>query len=307
MTDNLTPSKYSITLDPTNAKNILLGTGFTSNTITVNGTTLHYVQGGHGPAILFLHGFPEDWYEFHKVMPLLAKHFTVVAIDMPGIGKSGLKPGNYTFIDIAHDIHTFVQELQLKNIYIVGHDTGGIIAYAFMRQFTKNTRGIMLLDAPLPGLKSSDILMLIPFLWHFTFHKIPKLPEMIMNGRQEKYFKAAFFNRFVKNRKAITEEDITHYANAYNSKEKLSAGLLFYRSHPATRVFMKNHREKISVPIFICEGDYGSKEPSPAAKELIKDYGCTTVNSLIVKKSGHFMCEEQPEAIAKLILQNASS
>ena len=47
--------------------------GFVSGTANVNGATLHYVRGGTGPVVILLHGFPEDWYEFHKVMPRLAK------------------------------------------------------------------------------------------------------------------------------------------------------------------------------------------------------------------------------------------
>lgn len=46
-----------------------LGTNFVSKTATVNGTTLHYVQGGNGPAIILKHGFPQDWYEYYRVMP----------------------------------------------------------------------------------------------------------------------------------------------------------------------------------------------------------------------------------------------
>ena len=62
--------------------------GFVSGTAQVNGTTLHYVHGGTGPPVILLHGFPEDWYEYHRVMPLLAKQFTVVAVDLRGIGGS---------------------------------------------------------------------------------------------------------------------------------------------------------------------------------------------------------------------------
>ena len=57
-------------IDPGVAK---LGKGFVSNTAQVNGTTLHYVRGGTGPAVILLHGFPQDWYEFHRIMPRLAK------------------------------------------------------------------------------------------------------------------------------------------------------------------------------------------------------------------------------------------
>jgi hypothetical protein len=54
-----------------------LGSGFVSDIAQVNGTTLHYVRGGTGPAIILLHGFPEDWYAYHRTMPQLAKQFTV--------------------------------------------------------------------------------------------------------------------------------------------------------------------------------------------------------------------------------------
>jgi hypothetical protein len=65
-----------------------LGKGFGSQTAQVNGTTLHYVRGGTGPAVILLHGFPQDWYEFHQIMPRLAKQFTVIAVDLRGSGGS---------------------------------------------------------------------------------------------------------------------------------------------------------------------------------------------------------------------------
>ena len=64
-------------LDPASAT---LGGGFLSGTAQANGTTLHYVRGGAGSAVILLHGFPEDWYAYHRVMPLLAKQFTVVQL-----------------------------------------------------------------------------------------------------------------------------------------------------------------------------------------------------------------------------------
>jgi alpha/beta hydrolase fold len=63
-----------------------LGEGFFSYIAKVNGTTLHFVRGGSGPAIILLHGFPQDWYAFHKIMPRLAKKFTMIAVDLRGVG-----------------------------------------------------------------------------------------------------------------------------------------------------------------------------------------------------------------------------
>ena len=61
---------------------------FSHHTATVNGTQIHYVIGGHGDPIVLLHGWPETWYSWHLVMPALAKNYTVIAPDLPGLGDS---------------------------------------------------------------------------------------------------------------------------------------------------------------------------------------------------------------------------
>ena len=63
---------------------------FSHHTATVNGIQLHYVMGGKGDPVVLLHGWPETWYEWHKVMPALAKNYTVVVPDLRGLGDSGI-------------------------------------------------------------------------------------------------------------------------------------------------------------------------------------------------------------------------
>jgi hypothetical protein len=60
--------------------------GFTSNMANVNGVRLHFVSGGAGPALILIHGFLQDWTEYRAIMPRLAKRFTVVSLDLRGIG-----------------------------------------------------------------------------------------------------------------------------------------------------------------------------------------------------------------------------
>src|SRR5258708_5288890 len=73
-----------------------LGKEFASETARVNGITLHYVHGGKGPAVILIHGFPQDWFEYHAIMPRLAKQFTVIAVDLRGVGGSTATPGAMT-------------------------------------------------------------------------------------------------------------------------------------------------------------------------------------------------------------------
>jgi pimeloyl-ACP methyl ester carboxylesterase len=123
-----------------------LGKGFTSEIETVNGITLHYVRGGEGPALILIHGFPQDWFEYHAVMPQLAKQFTVIAVDLRGVGGSTATAGGYDAANMAEDIYQLVSALKLEHVYVVGHDIGGMVAYAFVRRYPQITRGAMILD-----------------------------------------------------------------------------------------------------------------------------------------------------------------
>jgi hypothetical protein len=58
--------------------------GFTQGNVSIPGDSIHYVIGGHGPALVLLPGWPLTWWEFHTIMPTLAKSYTVIALDLPG-------------------------------------------------------------------------------------------------------------------------------------------------------------------------------------------------------------------------------
>ncbi len=117
-----------------------LGKEFTSETTTVNGITLHYVRGGKGSAVILIHGFPQDWFEYHAIMPHLARRFTVVAVDLRGVGGSTATESGYDAANMAEDIYQLTKALKLERVYIVGHDIGGHVAYAFVRRYPDATR-----------------------------------------------------------------------------------------------------------------------------------------------------------------------
>lgn len=79
--------------------------GFTSRFARVNGTRLHYVSGGQGAPLVLLPGWPRTWYQFHKVMPRLARHYRVIAPDLRGMGDSDKPVGGYDKKTMARDIY----------------------------------------------------------------------------------------------------------------------------------------------------------------------------------------------------------
>jgi pimeloyl-ACP methyl ester carboxylesterase len=283
-----------------------LGKGFVSKTAQVNGTTLHYVRGGTGPAVILLHGFPQDWYAFHQIMPRLAKQFTVIAVDLRGVGGSAATQDGYEAANLAEDVHQLAPQLRLERPYIVGHDIGGMVAYAFARLHPTHVRGVMILDVPLPAIEPWEEAKANPVLWHVGFHQTPDLPEKLIAGRQFVYFREGIFNRFTANRRAITDAYVTHYVKSYTAPQQLRAGMEFYRAFPANEKFNTEQQSPIDVPIVLAGGDKSFGQLIPRMAESLRKNGCTNVTTEVIKDSGHYVADEQPTRVAELIKRYAS-
>jgi pimeloyl-ACP methyl ester carboxylesterase len=275
-----------------------LGPGFSSATAKVNGISLHYVRGGEGPAVILIHGFPQDWYEYHAIMPALAKQLTVIAVDLRGIGGSspaaGPEAGGYDAANMAKDVMGLVQALKLERVYVVGHDIGGMVAYAYLRQFPRTLRGMMILDVPIPGVAPKDI-QCDPHLWHVGFMQVPGLAEKLVDGRQADYF--AYFFQFGK----ITPAEADHFVKAYPTAS-LHAMFEIYRAFPENEKFNAARSDQIGVPLFVAMG-----EGSPFAKivtqmaESLRAHGCVHVDTGIIPGGVHYVVEDQPEEVAEWV------
>ena len=279
-----------------------LGAGFVSATVWASGITLHYVRGGTGPAVILLHAFPEDWYEYHKIMPGLAKKFTVVAVDLPGIGGSTAKPGGYAAADMADDIHQLQQQLHLEHAYLVGHDIGGMVAYAFVRRYPEAVRGAMILEAPLPGLAPWKEIIGKAFTWHIHFQQIPDLPEELVAGRQALYF------RYFLDPQYFSDADVAHYAASYAAPDHLHAAFQVYREFTANEKFNAEHRGRFDVPLVLAVGgDSPFLNDLPTMAEALRAHGCTNVTTGVIERSSHYVVDEQPAILEEFIEKYASS
>lgn len=275
---------------------------FIQDTVAVQGGTLFYAKAGQGKkTLLFVHGFSQDWSSFIKIMQLCAPEYTVVAIDLPGIGRSTNQRKRYDSQSLAKMINEFCEALSITNPYIVGHDMGGMVVYTYARLYEGATAGIALLDAPLPGTPDTDLMVKLPFLWHFAFHRLPRVPERLIHNHVAGYFKKAFFNRFTRNKTALSHEDMKRYAAAYKTSDQLAAGLELYRAYKKDRAFMRSNRAEFNTPILIVESDFGSKGPGPVAGQLKNLFNCQNVNAVMIKDCGHYIPEENPEKLYELI------
>jgi len=277
-----------------------LGPGFSSGTADVNGTALHYVRGGSGPAIVLLHGFPQSWYEFRKVMPKLAAGFTVVAVDLRGVGDSAPAATGYDAANLARDVHELVGKLGLQQPYIFGHDIGGMVAYAYARRFPEAARGVMILDAAFPGLDPWDELVGGPAYWHVRFHQTD-LPERLVTGRQAAYF------RYFLGPGTFSDADVAQFAAAYRDPDHLSAAFDTYRAFPANAEFFGGESHEIAVPLVIGSGERDAfAQYVPRIAAAMRAHGCANLQIEMVPNSAHYVADEQPDYLAGLIERYAS-
>jgi pimeloyl-ACP methyl ester carboxylesterase len=100
---------------------------------------------------------------------------------MSVVGGSAATPGGYDAATMAEDVYQLAGRLKLERVYVVGHDLGGTVAYAFARMYPQATRGVTILDVPLPGLDPWDEVTRDPDLWHvgFAHYVVEEQPEAV--------------------------------------------------------------------------------------------------------------------------------
>jgi pimeloyl-ACP methyl ester carboxylesterase len=279
-----------------------LGREFTHESATINGANLHYVRGGQGPTMILIHGFPQDWSEYRAIMPRLAKRFTVLAIDLPGIGGSTSETAAYEAADMAENVRQLMSALDLKRAYIVGHDIGGMVAYAFARRYPESSLGAMILDQVLPGIDGWKEIEGHPAVWHVRFMQVPGLAEALVAGRQAQYL--GYFLNFGK----FTQGEVQEALSAYATPAQLHAVFEIYRAFPATGEFNAAQSGPLAVPVFLAAGD-----GSPFAKLLpvvahgLRAKGCADVKTALIADCGHYVIADQADSVADLIEQFAAA
>jgi len=264
---------------------------------TVDG--LHFVRGGQGPGIILVHGFPEDWVEYRAIMPRLAKRFTVVAVDLPGIGQSAPAADGYDTAHLAARIEALVRSLKLQRPYVVGHDLGGLVTYALVRRFPDALRGVMILDVPMPGVAGWD--EAVARAWHIGFIQAPGgLAEKVVVGRQE-----AFLG-FILDIARFTPAERAYYFKVYGAPQ-LHAAFEIYRAFPNDAVFNAAQTAPNPTPLVVAVGEKSFFAALlPTFVEGYRAKGMTRVDSASIPSASHYVLADNPDAVADLIERCAS-
>jgi pimeloyl-ACP methyl ester carboxylesterase len=272
---------------------------FKHQQVIINGISTHLVETGNKDkqTILFLHGYPENWMMFEPVMTFLKDEYHLLAIDLPGVGKSE-SIASSDKLTIANFINDIIQYLNLKKIILVGHDVGGMITYSFIKHFHEGLSKAVIMSTAVPGVDPWEEVKRNPYIWHFAFFSVPALPESLISGRQHLLFDY-FFNTVTANKDAISNIKRNEYVKAYESPISLKTSFDWYRTFSQDEKENSQHTS-IDIPVLYLKGekDYGNIADY---LEGFKKSGLDTIKGGLIPNSGHFAPEEQPDEVAKAI------
>jgi pimeloyl-ACP methyl ester carboxylesterase len=275
---------------------------FSHHTAAVNGIQVHYVMGGKGEPVVLLHGWPETWYAWHKVMPALAKNYTVIAPDLRGLGDSSKPTTGYDGKMVAEDIHQMVGKLGFKTIFLVGHDIGTQVAYSYAAAYPTEVKKLAVMELTIPGFAPVGRMP----LWWATFHQTPDVPEALVQGKEMMYL-SWFFHNLAFNPAAITQADIIEYVTHYSTPGGMRAGFEHYRAFPQDAIQNQNYsKTKLTMPVLALGGGYiptfGGNITMPTVIYGMKILA-QNVTGITVPNSGHFIPEEQPQFLIDQLLK----
>jgi pimeloyl-ACP methyl ester carboxylesterase len=280
--------------------------GFTEAKVKVNGIGINYVRGGHGPTLLLIHGYPESWYEWDDILPALAAHFTVVAPDLPGAGNSDAPAdkADYTKKAMAADLYGLMVKLGLsRNVSIVGHDIGTMVAYSYAAAHPKDVSKLVLSEAPIPDPSIYTYPALTkngPGLWWFGLFNDPgTLAYDLMKGKEKIWVTESIpVLEIVKN--SITPCDLAVFTHDLELPGHLQATIDWFSEFSQD---IKNdgvyQKTKLTMPVLAIGGSasLGSSVPKQVRKYA------THVTGKVIKDTGHWLYEERPAEMTTLLLQ----
>jgi pimeloyl-ACP methyl ester carboxylesterase len=254
--------------------------------------------------ILLIHGFPQTSYQFrHVITPLSDAGYHVIAPDYRGAGQSSKPLTHYDKSQMAEDLRLLVQEdLGItEKIHVVGHDIGGMIAFAYVSSYPNDVASVIWGECPLPGTSTYDRMKGTSDLFHFVFHRVPDLPEFLIAGKEREYCQH-FFDKLVYNTAAITPADLDHYALAFKQPGAIRAGLELYRALEDDAIENKDwtaNNGKVKVPSMLMNG--AKSMLAQVAQSMASEYH-DGAEVLVVEDSGHYIAEENPEGFVKAVL-----
>ena len=287
--------------------------GFEQQQIKTSGTTINLVKGGSGPPLLLLHGYPQTHTMWHKVAPLLAQHFTVVAADLRGYGDSGKMEGgpehiNYSKRAMAQDQVEVMDQLGFDSFLLVGHDRGARVSHRLTKDHPQRVKRLAVLDI-IPTHRMFQIvnqeMATNTYHWFFLIQPFD-FPERVIGAAPDQFFRRSF-ERGANAAQVFPVEAVAEYVRCATTPEAIHAMCEDYRAGASIDLVhdAADFANKVNCPMLALWSATGYVGRTQDVLQTWREYA-TDVRGHSMP-CGHHIAEEMPEeahaAIKEVLLE----
>ncbi len=280
--------------------------------VPANAARFHVAIGGpddrDAPLVVLLHGFPQYWYAWrHQLTALASAGYRVAAMDLRGSGASDKPPQGYDVPTLAADVAGLVRSLGSDRAVVVGHGTGGAVAWAMPALHPGVTRAVGALSAPHPvRMHASVVRWLRPGpLRHLTFFQLPGLPERaLMEGdRVDRVLREWGGPGWPDAQTLATYRAAAQVPFAAHSAMEQVRWMVRSTPRADGRRYLQALTEPVRVPVLQLHGSADGCLPVASASLTGEDRRLVAADYrfTVVPRAGHYLPEEAPERVTELL------
>ena len=265
--------------------------------VHLNGTELHYVSAGSaGSPVLLVHGFPESWLVFHKLIPLLSAHHRVFAVDLRGFGDSAPADAAFDSTVAAQDLGALIAHLDVGPVHLTGQDISGATTFRVAAAHPELVRSYTAIETGLPGFGWEALADVAHGgAWHIGVLAAPGIPDLLLAGRERAFIADYAIPSLNATPAAFTAADIDELVRTYARPGGFSGAAGLFRSALSEGDDLRA-LPKLMQPVLAVGG--GSGDFTPVTMRQV----ATDVTPVVLDGIGHYLAMEAPERLAAAML-----
>lgn len=270
---------------------------FEHHRILNGGVGIHAVSLGEGPAVLLIHGFPQHWWMWRRMMRELANAgYRAIAIDQRGMGGSDIPQAGYAKPVLAGDTLAVLDALEITQASVVGYDHGGGTALALAFLAPERVSKLAVIEYAPPGFGYEMGLTAAPgnVNWQLAFFTHPDVAVQFIAGKERELL-AWYFWHWANNPDAVGQDDFEVYVRQLQKPGGLRGGFMHFASVFEDMEWFKAQAvaKRLQMP---CLGIGGALAAGPYPEMALRALA-DQVQGAVIDKAGHWLAEERPEQL----------
>jgi pimeloyl-ACP methyl ester carboxylesterase len=271
--------------------------GVTHRWVDVGGLSVHVAEAGSGPPLLLLHGWPQHWFCWRRVVALLGPQFRLIMPDLRGHGWTDAPRRGYAKEQLADDVLGLLDELQLDQVGLIGHDWGGWVGFLACLRDPDRFDALLALGITHPFQRPT--LAKSMQAWRGAYQVALSVPVLAQATLQSNpWLVATAIRSATVDRQAVSAEDARMYGDVLRERDRAHASVQMYRTfllHEVPRL-SRYQDQQLELPVHLMIGD---RDPiySPALLDGWQEHA-EQMTVEVVAGVGHFLPEEIPSHVA---------